>query len=159
APVADALTTVTYDIPNPLHVGSGYTPSALANCRLTKVHGDVTLDLAAGVESVSLTGLKEIAGDLTITQAAGGHANVSLAALTRVRGSVSIAGMDLTKVSLPGLETIEGSLSLIGNTGTFFSLAQLTTVGKSLIVGTGEAADANSALVSFSLANLSTVGG
>ncbi|HZI13497.1 MAG TPA: hypothetical protein VE153_24160 [Myxococcus sp.] len=111
--------------------------------------GGTAVDTGRDVnEDGTLTG-EEILGTLYVCQAAStydGHYEVrgaadlvALAAISRVRGGLSIYNTELTEVVLPGLMSVEGPLSIYGNaTLQRVELRGLRFVGESLGVSYNE---------------------
>ena len=160
APQAGVETTITIQKRNDLVVTSEFSSSALALCRLTKIHGDFHLTLGSTVTTVALDQLTEIYGNLTIEQLSStSPTSYDFSALQKVHGHLTIRNSYLNQIAMPLLTAIGGDLVLSENGGTEIRMAQLATVSN-FIVGTSTGvSNANSTLVRFDLPSLQTING
>jgi len=170
APRTGSGTRVNYLGPNDLTIDTVYLPSdagvtTFELCRLRRVHGDLTVQVAEGTGAVRFPALTEVLGTLTIipngSRDGGQMPAVEFPVLSRVRGGITLEQSDLTQISLPALARIDGDLAVHSNGGASLLLSRLAHVGGS--VGIGVASDGgtpgNADLISFEFGQLDFTGG
>jgi len=160
APPATCTTLVSHQGPNDLLLEtaelSADAGTGLELCRLRRVHGNLTLKIAAGTTAVRFPALTEVLGSLSITQSGLSTTtkpSIELPVLARVRGNLSLETVHFANLSLASLTRVDGNLTVSQSNGASLLLSQLTRVGGSVEV------TMNPELVSFELGNLDFVGG
>ncbi len=162
-PPSSATTLLEYQGPNDLTLHTADAGATLVLCRLRRVHGHLTVQVAAGTQAVRFPALTEVLGTLTVRQEDASQAvALDFPELKRVRGGLTFQELQLENVALPLLTRTDGPLVVRQSRGAVLRLSQLATVGGAVSIGSppdGGPGTGNPELVSFELGNLSTVGG
>jgi hypothetical protein len=164
-PPALATTSLSYQGPNSLTLDTADAGSTLELCRLRRVHGDMTVNVASGTRTVRFPALTEVLGTLTLSQDDPSQVvTFEFPLLARVRGGVVLDHLQLGNVGLGSLTRTDGALVVRQGRGALLRLSQLLQVGGSVLIGvdTDGGTDGDGAtmeLVSFEFGNLTTVGG
>jgi hypothetical protein len=159
APPTGSTTSVSHQGPNDLTIDTtGLT--ALELCRLRRVHGNLTLQVASGTGTVRFPALTEVLGTLTIRQTDSTQTPaIELPVLSRVRGGLTLESVHFGKLSLPSLARVDGELAVRSSKGASLQLSQLSRVGGSVVIGSTDVAQGNPELISFEFGNLDHAGG
>lgn len=153
-PPALSTVSLSYQGPNSLNLNTADAGATIELCRLRRVHGLLTVNVAPGTQTVRFPALTEVLGTLTLQQQDPTQVvTLEFPVLERVRGGVILQQLQLGNVGLGSLTRTDGNLSVYQGQGALLRLSQLLQVGGSVSI------QLNPELVSFELGNLTTVGG
>lgn len=156
-PPPSATTLLSYQGRNSLALNTANAGTTLELCRLRRVHGNLSLEVAPNTQVIRLPALTEVLGTLTLSQQDRTRPlTLEFPALTRVRGDLVLGQLNVEGVALPSLVSTDGLVSAKQSLGAVLRLPRLREAGGVQVGGPGEG---NPELVSFDLASLEQVRG